>query len=225
MKQIFARGILLLLQFLFFLTLIILFIARQQRLSPELEILHLQDCQLPCWIGIVPGKTTIGEAETLLRSTYRLAEYDYTLGHNPFEGTDWLTITRRQDGAYLIINFNRAETAADQTEDTIISQITIGCGISGHIRLGDWAILLGKPQALSITWGNHYASPNVLYYSQGVRLTLDQVDNFVISGWDSPASSLSIFYDLNAQYPSSYMVPWKGWTTTYKDKLLALMLP
>jgi hypothetical protein len=213
------------LQIWFSLIVIILLISRQSELLPQLEMLHLNYCPLPCWISIVPGETTIGQAQQLLRSTYPPTEYDHFLNHNPYQGTDWLTITHRRDGTFLMVNFNEWEAAVDQTPGTIVSQITIYNGPADNLTLGDWSILLGKPQALSVTWGNHYASPNVLYYRQGVRLTLNQVDNFVVNSWSIPAGKLTIYDDLFSAYPLSYSVKWHGWSIPYKDKLMALVLP
>jgi hypothetical protein len=43
-----------------------IWLGRQQK-SPELfEQLYFNECELPCWINIVPGKTTIVEADALL---------------------------------------------------------------------------------------------------------------------------------------------------------------
>jgi NhaP-type Na+/H+ or K+/H+ antiporter len=49
--------------------------------SGDIALLHLTDCTPPCWIGIVPGKTTIEEAEALLSATYR-HEVDMNIGIN-----------------------------------------------------------------------------------------------------------------------------------------------
>src|SRR3954447_24791552 len=41
------------------------------RHSPEqVQMLHLQDCSLPCWIGIIPGKTRMNEALHLITEVY-----------------------------------------------------------------------------------------------------------------------------------------------------------
>ncbi len=40
--------------------------------SPGMAILHLNDCELPCWAGIVPGKTAGDEAQQRLVSALRL---------------------------------------------------------------------------------------------------------------------------------------------------------
>ncbi len=43
-----------------------------QRQSPSewVTLLHLNDCELPCWIGIEPGKTTFAEAQRRIVDAY-----------------------------------------------------------------------------------------------------------------------------------------------------------
>jgi len=49
-----------------------LLIGRAQPLPDRVAVLHLNDmCKLPCWIGITPGVTTLGEAEALVQSVYK----------------------------------------------------------------------------------------------------------------------------------------------------------
>src|SRR5260370_16815481 len=47
-----------------------LLIARAQPPSARVAMLHLDDCQLPCWIGITPGKTTVGEAKRRIQEVF-----------------------------------------------------------------------------------------------------------------------------------------------------------
>src|SRR5258708_19418668 len=47
-----------------------LLLGRAQPMPDQLALLHLGDCQLPCWIGIVPGKTTVGEARQRIKNVY-----------------------------------------------------------------------------------------------------------------------------------------------------------
>ena len=42
----------------------------QQTISPAIAQLHLLDCSLPCWIGIIPGSTTVSEAKSKLVAAY-----------------------------------------------------------------------------------------------------------------------------------------------------------
>jgi hypothetical protein len=57
--------------------LIPILIGRRQPLPERVAMLHLTDCELPCWIGNVPGKTTVGEARDRVRQTYPHLEFTY----------------------------------------------------------------------------------------------------------------------------------------------------
>src|SRR5258708_2981658 len=45
-------------------------IGRQQPLPEHLAMLHLTDCAPPCWIGIMPGVTTLADAAIRAKTTY-----------------------------------------------------------------------------------------------------------------------------------------------------------
>jgi hypothetical protein len=45
-------------------------VGYQQQPSPWIKTLHLNDCQLPCWIGIAPGETTLEAANALIKAKY-----------------------------------------------------------------------------------------------------------------------------------------------------------
>jgi hypothetical protein len=56
---------------------IILF-RRQQPLPERLTMLNMDKCLRPCWIGIVPGQTTLDEAEHYIRAAYAEPLYKIT---------------------------------------------------------------------------------------------------------------------------------------------------
>src|SRR5262249_23989107 len=49
---------------------ITLLVARAQPPSSRVAMLHLDACKLPCWIGITPGTTTVGEAKRRLQAVF-----------------------------------------------------------------------------------------------------------------------------------------------------------
>jgi hypothetical protein len=195
----------------------------QRPLSPQLDIYHLQACELPCWVGIVPGETTLGEVQTLLERAYPFSEYEHALSYSTYGDTNWYQMTRRDDGSYLWVSFNEWESAAVQTSDTIISHMKIITGPIHRLLLGDWYNVLGEPQALSVTWGNRWAAPNALYYRQGVRLTLtSSFDEMALARPSIRVGTMDIYAHLEA-IPGG-AVSWAGWIP-YREQLVALMLP
>jgi len=201
-----------------------LFVGRQQPIPPRLEMYRLGDCVLPCWIGIVPGKTTIGEGLVRIKNAYPAPDYDYEISYSPYEGTNWITLTHRDDGSYLRINFNEWTSDYVEDENTLISQIKIYSSLS--LVFDDWYPVLGNPNALSVTWGNHWAQPNMLFYLQHVRLTLfNGVDNFEVDSPTIEATALDIYADIDNLYAPISIVSWQGWGVSYGDKILATMQP
>src|SRR5436190_3531428 len=55
-----------------------IWIGRQQRLPDRLAMLHFDQCAPPCWIGIVPGKTTRADAIQTFTAYYNTV-HDYTI--------------------------------------------------------------------------------------------------------------------------------------------------
>src|SRR5579859_1219802 len=49
---------------------LVIFVARQQPLPPRLAMLHLTDCELPCWIGITPGVTPADQVKARIEEVY-----------------------------------------------------------------------------------------------------------------------------------------------------------
>ncbi len=69
MRWLVVRTLILLIVCLF-VTGTAVVVGRQQPISPRLAMLHLTDCKLPCWIGIIPGTTTLDEAKKDITATY-----------------------------------------------------------------------------------------------------------------------------------------------------------
>ena len=45
-------------------------VGRSQPLSPDVTLLHLNECPLPCWIGIMPGETTVEQASKRIQAVF-----------------------------------------------------------------------------------------------------------------------------------------------------------
>lgn len=52
------------------------FTLSQYTVSSDLiELLRLNNCQLPCWLGIIPGETTLSEARSIIMNQYSDTSY------------------------------------------------------------------------------------------------------------------------------------------------------
>ena len=210
-----------------FLSLSAIGLARaSQSIPPELEIYRLNICALPCWIGITPGKTTIGEAKTLLKLAYPIEEFEHYSFYSSYRGADLHQVTRPRDALTLSVSFNETQPPEKQTNTTIVEQITILTNTP--IASIHWFSVLGEPKAQSVTWGNHVVYPNLLYFRERLRLTLSRVfdhDRFRPDERTKQITKLD-FYAESPIFIANpiYNMPWQGWHVA-GDQLLVLMEP
>ncbi len=102
--------------------------------TPEaVQILHLTDCRLPCWLGIIPGKTSFDEAAQRVSATY---PHMQIIGH--------MTIYANFQ---LGSSYGNAEITT--RKDGIVHQMVLTLPASGGITLGDLGSLYGAPACQS----------------------------------------------------------------------------
>ncbi|MBI1256368.1 MAG: hypothetical protein GC204_02750 [Chloroflexi bacterium] len=125
----------------------VIFIGLQQPPSEWVQLLHLDDCELPCWIGIEPGKTTFAEARQKIdaiysnTSLYLLEDY----------GGDELRITDKHtsDGMDILLSSD-----GETTLQPIVTNITLSTyiqpnGLPIPPMIGDLWNDLGIPESIS----------------------------------------------------------------------------
>jgi hypothetical protein len=130
-------------------------IGRQQPNSRRSAILHLLDCDVGCWLGIVPGRTTINEANQKLKEVFGDSpEYSLiVIGDSPIS----MVIQRRSGTASMtaISPIWISVRAVSNTDfvDTIQLNFT-GGGVSGQPTIGEIYTLLGAPQRVIVDTTN-----------------------------------------------------------------------
>jgi hypothetical protein len=77
-------------------------IARALPIATSVKLLHLDDCQLPCWIGIIPQKTSLTVAKARLYEVYR-DESDIVISYDPV--SDMYTISSKLYGKLMLVSF------------------------------------------------------------------------------------------------------------------------
>ncbi len=115
------------------LTLAILIAGRALNPAPE-SLLTADDCRLPCWDGLRPGKTTISEANLILHAQgYRTATFDPDpiLTNTSFIATE----------SNLI-----CEVHLEPAPGGIFSQMTLRPCSPLHV--GDILSLIGQPESM-----------------------------------------------------------------------------
>lgn len=199
-------------------------LGRQQPIPPPLAIFRLHDCLLPCWIGIIPGETTVQEAQQIITAVYPAADYHVTIDADAAQNLGWITIAHRENGTSLWVNFNEQQYGTAAVEKAVVAQIKLTS--PANPLMADWSQVIGEPKALSITTDQHYVAPNVLYFRQQARLTLHaSVDSLAVSSPEIAVGALDIYDRLDIFYPVGYFIPWRGWGISYRNELRGLIIP
>jgi hypothetical protein len=70
----------------------VVILARRQPVPSYLAMLHLNDCNLPCWVGIEPGRTTLNQAVSLIKQTYTVNSHYTAFIDTHIAGTVYITL-------------------------------------------------------------------------------------------------------------------------------------
>ena len=102
-----------------FLTLVCagtLGVARAVPIAAPVKMLHMDDCHLPCWIGIIPQKTSMTEAKVRLYEVYT-HDPDIVISYDVI--SDMYTISSKLYGKLMRVSFSYLR------EDAPISKLII----------------------------------------------------------------------------------------------------
>jgi hypothetical protein len=145
-------------------------LPNNEQTSPSewMQLLHLTDCELPCWIGIVPGATTLGEAQMQLRMAYS----DTSL-YNLVEGEYFSRITHLPTGNQVRIGFFIQDV--EVTNASIVQGISLEPGAMtedeiSRPMLSDLEDVLGVPETVRLASG--IENPSVILMYQGARINI-----------------------------------------------------
>jgi hypothetical protein len=118
--------------------------ARQQPGSVLLSALQFDRCAPPCWIGIIPGKTTMNEARNRVIGAFGDPTSDYLLvfEDNASPHLLWVNLQERQN------SFGIAYITLDSGSDNVVDTISISFQsiyVSRRPTIADFHRLLGAP--------------------------------------------------------------------------------
>lgn len=120
--------------------------------TPEgLQALHLTECQLPCWIGIVPGQTKFEDAVRQMRAIYPEIEFRVSTACAVYQ-----------------VNGNSGQACVSANGGEIINAMNLYPPFGIPLLLGDVVGLLGNPACgfsrnRNILFVNYYAEMGVAY--------------------------------------------------------------
>ena len=185
--------------------------------SAWITLLHLSDCELPCWIGIEPGKTTFAEAQRQIEFVYGSSSAyvveDY--GFNVFGVV----------GKELSHNFT-VRLASDVSGSTpsivqkiYLSPVSFGDELPVQPILGELSNSLGKPEAVRLSISASESIFMVLYRGQRIEVYLNKPAACSRVSPNRQIVSILLREQPNnqGQYGGLYtrILPWRGFQRCY----------
>jgi hypothetical protein len=123
-------------------------LLRQAQPKPTLiDMLHLGECAPPCWIGIVPGKTTLTEAKARIIDVFGQSGYLITFKLISAPGLAWINLERPADPVGILLITLTAQ------DNRIVDTITFDFSsiyLRNRIHLADVINLLGSPSRVML---------------------------------------------------------------------------
>ncbi len=197
------------------LTGVAVLIGRMQPPPERLAALHLTYCAPPCWIGIMPGKTTIDEASKRIEAVYGITPAHYANEH----GDQFLDFCQADDMPPI--------TLAAQGDDVVLEvSFNLGGGDpipvpeKNRLTLGELYSVFGEPNRFmrvfagpALAYGNddfgatiHMAYP----FTYPIRLTWDlRPDRVTLYG----GGGRNLGFRVTRQ-----LFPWRGFATYYETQ-------
>src|SRR5579859_6839184 len=144
------------------------YLPRQSASDDKITVLRLNDCLLPCWLGIIPGKTTVGEARQLIQAAYNKSfdvepvdiDRDYSWAYV-------LKVYAKDRSQYLMVSLNDY-ALEPQDDSSIVHEVMLEANSDINPgkyapTIGDLMLTLGKPGCLAAQMGGHIAWPTMRY--------------------------------------------------------------
>jgi len=183
-------------------------IGSAQPVPENVAILHLTDCELPCWIGIIPGQTTFEDARQRVQEVYGNLS-DHTL----IEGAPGsYVITSRTRGDAGLSYIYIAEEGGDR--GPIVASIVF----SGRMPPRDNPTMgwlhdtFGSPAYifLEVTRSGTTYRPYLQYPQYGITVGLEESECGRIT-IDSPVVLLTLYKDITPLEKLAYRARrWHG---------------
>lgn len=167
-----------------------------------IDFLHLTDCKLPCWIGIIPGKTTIREAREHVYLTYSKE-----------------IITELSGGLSVRIADNNVVFHVLFFEDMARNNPVRVIRLSVYdykATYSDFIHLLGKPISISFPGRSVNVSPILIYPQQQIQVGFNDILPYALDcrgiRLDQAVNGL-VIYD---RMPTEYLLQeWRGFRPCY----------
>ncbi len=176
---------------------------RQATVPVSLQSLRLGDCAAPCWIGIVPGQTTVDAARELVRTAFgrrpvSRTQFPYPSG--TVRSIDWLL------GGSASSTAIKLGVPDGATVDTITFDLS-----NANISVADLYSLLGAPSYMA-RWHNNYPYYVLIFGNRerGAVVATGLRERF---SWTQQVTSFTLYGRGQSPVPPEDYEPWCGFLT------------
>jgi len=213
MRLLISRVVLMILLLSTFMGLAIV-VGRQRSSSHAITILHLNDCTLPCWIGIMPGKTTLAEGRANILSVFGQTNNDLLR-----ESTYNFTVRNRAGNPSFSIYLETFSGADDDPVDSVILSLEQP---DMQPSIGELFAITGAPSHV-FSWNEfevQHSLLNNLFYEEAQ--TLIRIENTGCNPIRLDQKVLTIrFYGplmiSMPDTPNGFIYRWHGFKTCYSS--------
>jgi hypothetical protein len=183
--------------------------GRRNSIPPLISALHLTDCAPPCWIGIVPGETTLQTAkDQLIRVLYQsgfLVKFEDTAA----PGLLWVNLQKPNEPIGVVQVTLHARSG--NIVDSILFDFN-SVRLSKQATLADFYQVFGVPERVSLPSPSIQQIDNLgLVYGSDERGMVVFASPLKAIRWDQQANVLVLFANRQLPLPrSADLRPWRG---------------
>lgn len=195
------------------------FVPVERNSSSEwIPLLHLSDCELPCWIDIEPGSTTLAEAQARIETVYADAlRYDLTKAEF-YAGEYYDKVIYRPTGhqVRVWIRSGGGEVTSNSPVRAIYWELGIVTGDEiKRPTIADLQMFLGNPETVRLASGVENLSIALIYRNARVYTSVDDLDCDKVLP-NQPAPSIGLYEEPPVQEAwLSEPQEWQGFGRCY----------
>jgi hypothetical protein len=199
-------------------TSVALLLGRTQPMPDRVALLRLDDCHLPCWIGIVPGKTTVGQARQRIRDVYGKM-MGFAVDESEIKSCCIKVVENGQSRLLITLN-----TWGNQPDSTGVQLIYLDVVKQDHeseanLSIADTIGFLGNPSYFVFSAASGGQFPPTLIYAAAHCELIPYPDASSYQGEVSPSmqiNSLTIYDQLPVGQDSLFSPQlWRGFGRFY----------
>jgi hypothetical protein len=185
-------------------------VGRAQPIPRQIAMLHLDDCQPPCCLGIVPGKTTIEEAEKIVASQYG-QDFDVTVDREyanfSFIGIEQDTFSMRVRLSILKSTDGTGETVGD-----VVLYFLRDDRANYTPTTGDIISTVGSPNQLLMEEDGSGGYLVEFVYDNGLAFVLEWIQGHMTFTTHVQA----VYFDPLLEFNFDNVEPWQGFVELAK---------